>query len=149
MKYIKLILLLCFLLTVCNSAHSQRAACRLMTNWVRKAPFQSSSNFLLGTFELTGKSSHAFRLFRHEESGANVSVGVDIVENSFDKEPAIIDLAIAFTGNPEGVFQEEENANASTIYDKHWKMLSVSKSITKGERNYQYILTCEKPRTKH
>jgi len=102
----------------------------------------SSSRHRVGEFLFKIEEGSATKRIRHEETGVNVSVGVEYDKSFFEGEPKTIRLAIAFAGKPEDVFDEVGRAEAETIYDRHWRWLSVSKDIEVGSRVYTYSMGC-------
>ena len=92
--------------------------------------------------ELEGDS--ITKLFRHQESGVNISVGVEQVKGIFENEPKRIRVAMSFGEKPEDVFDGLESVEAESIYDKHWRWLAVSKNIQVANRIYTFTFGCEK-----
>jgi hypothetical protein len=145
MKYSRSILLLSFLISLPASTRAQSQVCKLRTFWVERDPFISSSWELVGTFPLTATGEHPLRkLLHHEESGMDISVGVELNRYLDKKEPRLIRLGLRFSGKPDKVFDEKDATEAESVYDKHWRLLSVSKNIEKGKRTYTFSFSCER-----
>lgn len=138
------ILLLCLLISVHASTRAQSGVCSLRTFWVEKNPFISSSWELVGTFPLNVKENPSTKLLRHEESGTNVSVGLELIEGLGTKGPPRIRLGISFSDNNKNVFDELDVANAESVYDRHWRFLSVSKSVEIQKRTYTFNFGCQR-----
>ncbi len=85
------------------------------------------------------------RVFHHDESGLGISVGVDTMKANVDrKDPTtILRVAFAFSSKPDDVFEATDGVYADSAYDKHWRMVSVSKSITRDDRVGIVRLTAE------
>ena len=84
------------------------------------------------------------KLLHHEESGTAISVGVEL--NSFPdkKQSPFIRLGLSFSGKPDNVFEEINSSTAESVYDKHWRFLSVSKNLEKQKRTYTFSFSCER-----
>ena len=144
MRYTKLTLLLSLLLALSAAANAQSGHCTLITYWVDRNPFASSSNNLVGQFPLTIEDEPITKLFRHEDSGIPVSVGVQVIKGTSRGIPTMIRLAIAFTEQPNNVFDDLEGSEAESFYDRHWRGLSVSRNIRRGDRTYTFTFGCWK-----
>jgi len=148
MKFFKRCFFLSVFLCLGGSVHAQSEVCRLATFWVEKNPFISSSRELVGEFPLAFEDRAITKSIHHEESGIDVSVGVELVQGLGRREAKMIRLALAFTGKPEDVFDETEAAEAKAIYDKNWHFLSVTKSIEREKRIYTFSFSCERSKAK-
>ena len=84
------------------------------------------------------------KLLHHEESGTDISVGVEL--NSFldKKQSPFIRLGLSFSAKPDNVFEEINSSTAQSAYDKHWRFLSVSKNLEKQKRIYTFSFSCER-----
>jgi len=145
MGHVKHLLILAFLGFTPNLTVGQTKVCRLTESWVHRTPFQASSRELVGTFPLTVDDQPVRKLFRHEESGLDVSVAVDTFTLTGEKTPIYIRIALAFDSKPEqlfGAFSDE--SEAVSVYDKHWRILSVSRSIAVADRFYTFTFSCER-----
>jgi hypothetical protein len=110
---------------------------------------QSSSWFLVDKFPLSFEDDSVTKLFHHKESGVDISVGVEQIKSIVGKEPRRIRLAIAFVDKPENVFDEVNNSEAETIYDKNWKWIGLSKNIKVENRIYTFQVSCERKSVKN
>jgi hypothetical protein len=113
---------------------------------VRHTPFSSSSRWLVGTFPFALDEQPIRKLFHHDESGLDISVGVDTMKANLDpKDPTtILRVAFAFSSKSDDVFEATDGVYADSVYDKHWRMVSVSKSITRDDRVYTFTFGCER-----
>lgn len=130
------------------SAFTQTPTCSLTTFWVRQTPFASSSRWLVGTFPLLldDDDKPIQKVFHHDESGLDISVGLDSMKAGLSpKDPTIIlRVAFAFSNKPDEVFEATDSVYADSVFDKHWKMVSVSKSVPRGNRVYTFTFGCER-----
>lgn len=136
--------LLLLLLVSSGRAHAQSGECGVTTYFFDSEAESSSSRFLVGSFPLKLEEDAITKLFTHQESGVNISVGVEQVRGIIENAPRRIRIAISFTGKPEDVFDEIERAEAETFYDKNWRGLSVSKNIRVANRTYTFSFACER-----
>ncbi|MGH9968912.1 MAG: hypothetical protein ACREBG_14085 [Pyrinomonadaceae bacterium] len=145
MRYLLIILMV---VTSSGSAIAQTPVCSLTTFWVRHTPFSSSSRWLVGTFPLVldDDDKPLRKMFHHDESGLDISVGVDTMKASLSpKDPTtILRVAFAFSNKPDDVFDATDSVYADSIYDKRWRMVSVSKSIAREDRIYTFTFGCER-----
>ena len=129
-------------------AVAQNPVCSLTTFWVRQSPFVSSSRWLIGTFptNLTAGEKPIHKTFHHDESDLDVSVSVESMNAGLDsKDPTkILRIAFVFSNKPFDIFKETDGVYADSIYDKHWRMVSVSRSIPRGDRIYTFTFGCER-----
>jgi len=135
---------LCFV----GSVHAQSEVCRLTTFWVEKNPFISSSRELVAEFPLAFEDRTMAKLIPHKESGLDVSVGAELVQELDRRDAKLIRLGLAFSGQPEDVFNETQASEATSIYDKNWRFLAVTKSIEREKRVYTFSFSCERPKAK-
>jgi len=42
------------------------------------------------------------------------------------------------------VFEETNGSAAESVYDKHWRLLSLTKSLEKEKRTYTFSFSCER-----
>jgi hypothetical protein len=86
------------------------------------------------------------KLFHHDTSGLDISVGVDYMKANLDpKAPStILRVALAFAAKPDDVFDATDGVYADSVYDKHWRMVSVSKRIAQDDRVYTFTFGCER-----
>ncbi len=145
MRYLLLVLIL---VTWSGSVIAQTPVCSITTFWVRHTPFVSSSRWLVGTFPLVldDEDKPLRKIFHHDESGLDISVGVDTMKASLSsKDPTtILRVAFTFSDKPYDVFNATDNVYAETIYDKRWRMVSVSKTIPRDDRIYTFTFGCER-----
>ena len=145
MRYILLLILL-FMIAVSVKAETEICSIRGYVWELDKK--QSSSWFLVDKFPLSFEEDSVTKLFHHEKSGINISIGVEHIKSIFGKEPRRIRLAIAFIDKPENVFDEIDNSEAETIYDKNWQWVGLSKKIKVENRIYTFQVSCERKSVK-
>ncbi len=148
LKITKFILFLAFLLAANNFAYGQIASCKVTTYFREIESGNSSGNFLVGNFLLQpdndeDTTDETTKFLHHEESDVNVSVGVQI-SSAYPNKSKGIKAALSFTGKSDDTFELIDGSQAETIYDKHWKLLSVSDDIRVGNRIYTFTLSCER-----
>ncbi|HVG28098.1 MAG TPA: hypothetical protein VM864_00105 [Pyrinomonadaceae bacterium] len=103
---------------------AQSDACNVTTYWVEEGG-GSTSRFNVGAFNVSPTDERITKSFKHQESGLTIRVGVEYFEESPERR---VRLAIAFTGEPESIFEEFERAEAETFRGKGWTGMSVSKT---------------------
>ena len=146
LKITRFILLLAFLLTASNLAYGQTASCKVTTYFRDFESGNSSGNFFVGNFILQPDDDEATndemtKFLHHEESGVNVLAGVQ-VSSAYQNKSKGIKVALSFTGKPDDTFDLIDGSQAETIFDRHWKLLSVSNDIKVGKRIYTFTLNC-------
>jgi hypothetical protein len=144
MKINCLLLAFSFLLMTSSPVLSQNAVCAVRSYFVDVNTRISTSWSLIGKFSLQQDKEDAFQYFRDEVSGVNVSVAVKKYKSPFKKAPTRIMMRISFTGKPADDFESLEGAQAEAIFDKNWKILSVSDDIWIGYKIYTFSFGCEK-----
>jgi hypothetical protein len=148
MKYLEPIFVLMLLVTARGMVQAQSVQCTLTTFWVDQSPFASSSRHLVGKFPLVIEDEPMPRVFRHDDSGINVSIGIEIFKGIFKGEPTRIRLAIAFLDKPENVFDDVAHSEAESVYDRNWRWLSVSRIVGIEKRVYTFTFGCERKNTR-
>jgi hypothetical protein len=141
---IRLGLLFVLLLTASSLVHAQSEVCRV-TTFLRDLGSKeevTGSTFVVGEFRLQPGEESMTKFFHHQESGANISVGVERVKGESKKDQGTIRLALSFDGKSEDVFDLIDNAEAETIYDKNWMSLAVSDNFMVGSRIYRFTFGC-------
>jgi len=133
------------LFLLASVARGQTQTCQLIESWVHFKPFQASSNELVGKFPLVTVDRPITKVFRHEETGLDVSVGVEVMKGSSDDAPpTAIRVALVVGSKTNQVFDSTEASEAMAVYDKHWRYLSVSRNVTRNDRLYTFTLFCER-----
>ena len=139
--------LLVFLsLGVIGLVQAQTEMCRLTVSSIQRNPFQSSSRELIGEFPLTFNDGKLAKDLRHEESGVQISMGVEIVERT--NKTKMIRLGISFQPDAGDVFEALDGVESKTFYDKNWRALTVSKSIENPNRVYTFEFSCARAKSK-
>jgi hypothetical protein len=126
------------------STHAQSDVCRLRTFWIEKDPFVSSSWELVEAFPLVIGDRPLTKLLHHEESGTDISVGVELNYSLDKKQNPLIRLGLSFSSKPDNVFEETNGSAAESVYGKHWRFLSLTKSLEKEKRTYTFSFSCER-----
>jgi hypothetical protein len=144
------LLFMIILLTTTSITNAQTEVCSIRTYFRDLDAKISSSWFLVGEFPLSLEDDSINKLFHHQESSIDISVGVERIKSIFEKDPRRISVAIAFVRKPEDVFNETDNSEAETIYDKNWRWIAVSKNIKVENRIYTFQFSCERKKgSKH
>ncbi|MGB7208885.1 MAG: hypothetical protein WBD27_09525 [Pyrinomonadaceae bacterium] len=125
-----------------NFVNAQSETCKVRTYFLELESKSSSSWFLVGEFPLELEDDAITKSFRHQESGVDVSVGVEQVKSIFKNESKSLRIALSFAGKPENVFDALDRAEAETLYDKNWKLISVTKNIQIANRIYTFTFGC-------
>ena len=129
-------------------AVAQNPVCSLTTFWIRQSPFVSSSRWLIGTFpiNLTPDEKPIHKTFHHDESDLDVSVSVESMKAGLDSKDrtTILRFALVFSNKPFDIFKDTDGVYADSIYDKHWRMVSINRSIPRGDRIYTFTFGCER-----
>ncbi len=146
LRFFKTTLLIFFSLGVVGLIQAQTETCRLTVSSVQRNPFQASSRELIGEFPMTLEDDKLSKEFRHEESGVQISLGVEIVP--LVGKTKAIRLGISFQSDGSDVFEALDGVESKTFYDKNWRALSVSKSIEKPNLIYTFAFSCERPKNK-
>ena len=146
MTYLKPFMLFGAVLILSSVAHGQPAGCRLTESHVRHNPFQASSNELVGQFSLVLDDMPITKVFRHNDSGLDVSVGVEVFKGIFKGEPTRIRVGLLVGSKTEQVFDAVNDASeAVSVYDNHWRFLSVNRTIARNDVFYTFTFSCERP----
>ncbi|HLM61485.1 MAG TPA: hypothetical protein VK308_11835 [Pyrinomonadaceae bacterium] len=152
LKIKRFVLLLLLFLVASNSAFAQTVSCKVITYFREIESGNSSSNFLVGNFLLQpdnddDTTDDITKFFRHEDSNVNISVGVQI-SSTYPNKSKGIKVVLSFTGKPNDTFDLIDGSQAETIFDRHWKLLSVSNDIKVENRIYTFTLNCERENKK-
>lgn len=142
MRITRLILFLAMLLSANNLAQAQTEGCSVSTHFRDLDSGTFSSRLLVGKFLLQSDDNERTEFFRHEESDVNIAVGVQLITSVFKDKPKMIRVAISFTGKPGEAFEMIEGAQAESIFDRHWRWLSVSDKIRARNRIYTFTFSC-------
>jgi len=108
------------MLMALGSSRGQTPQCRLVESHVRLKPFQASSKSEVGQFPLVSGDTPITKVFRHDESGLDVSVGVEVFKGIFKSEPTRIRIALLPGSKTDQVFDAVDGASeAVSIFDNH------------------------------
>jgi hypothetical protein len=83
-------------------------------------------------------------MIHDEVSGLDIRVGARYLSGDAMEE---LEIALAFDGEPDNVFNEITAAEAHSLRDKNWKYLTLVKKIQLGDVEYRYSLACENGKT--
>jgi hypothetical protein len=147
LKFTQLILLIALLLIASHPAFGQAASCQIINSFHDVELGIFSSNFQVGNLLLQpdddDTDNEISKIFLHQESGVKVVVSVWISSEGIKKSKTkSLKLALAFNPKSDDLVGEGEGAEAESVYDKHWKWLSVSNQIKVGSRVYTFTLSC-------
>gem|GEM_PF-1619006 len=120
--------------------------CRLLESHFHLKPFQASSRSDVGRFSVSPEDMPVTKVFRHDESGLDVSVGVDAFKGTIMKsDPPRIRVAISPGSNIADVFDVVNGSSeAVSVFDNHWRFLSVNRTIAHNDRFYTFTFSCER-----
>lgn len=151
----KIILLVFFVLAVSGRAMAQADYCHVLISWVDRQTGHSTSLFNVGDYcaDPNPDDSPFLRTFVHAESGIKINVGVDYYTRTLEKNTIWMRMGMRFVDKAESeddhsnkldVFFSVNSVYAETIRDKHWKVLEVSKFLSKDGKDYHLLFTCAK-----
>ena len=121
---------------------SQTLQCRLVESHVRLKPFQASSNSDVGQFSVAPESTPITKVFRHADSGLDVSVGVEVFK-VFKNEPTRIRIAVLPGSKTDQAFDAADGtAEAVSFFDNHWRGLSVNRTVAQNDLFYTFTFDC-------
>jgi hypothetical protein len=123
----------------------QTGQCRLLESHVRLNPFQASSNSNVGQFSFVAGDTEITRVFRHDESGLDITVSVDIYKGVVKHEPTRIGIAILPGAKTGKIFDAiNDTSEAVSVFDNHWRFLSVNRTVRKNDLFYTFTFSCER-----
>jgi len=121
-------------------------ACTLTYWWMdEEHPYPSSSTTELATFITLPQDEELTKAIHDPRSGLDIRVGIRYVPGD-SKNPYMLQIALAFEGLPDGVFDEANRAQAETVRSPSWRWLGVVKPIRLGDMRYTYSLHCQNGR---
>ena len=149
----KITLLIFFVLAVSSQAQAQADYCQLLISWVDRQTGHSTSLFNVGHYctDPNPDDSPFIRSFVHAESGIKVNVGIDYYTRFPEKNTIWIRMGMRLEDKAESeedhsskldVFFSINSVNVETIRDKHWKVLEVSKYLSKDGKDYHLLFEC-------
>jgi hypothetical protein len=137
--------MLSLILLTAGVPRDQTVECRLVESHVRLKPFQASSNSAVGQFSFVSGDTPITKVLRHDESGLDVTVGVDLFKIS-ENDPTRIRIAILPGSKTNDIFGSgAESSEAVSIFDKHWRALWVNRTVAKEDLLYTFTLSCGRP----
>ena len=138
-----------FLLFVAREVvHAQNGVCRVTAYSIDSSIPHSASfsdSTLIKEFNLKFEGNFIPEPFQHKESGITIFVSVTRFESKlFSRKPTTIKLAIQLFKVPQDSYNFYGGA-AESVYDKHWRGLSVSSHIkVEDYKGYTFTFACEK-----
>ena len=132
-----------------NTAQLNRGdACSLFSSWAdEKHPtYPSGSDWAIASFVTIPGDEELTRLIHDSASGLDVRVGV----RYFPAVPGQsygLQIALAFEGPADSVFDEISRSEAETLRYSNWKSLAVVKPIRVGDMRYRFSFRCENGQT--
>ena len=148
-KFTILLFLFLLLFAAKEVARGQGGICRVTAYSINSSMPHSpslSDSILIKEFNLKFKGDNFIpEPFQHKESGITVFVSaIRFQSELFSKKPTTIKLAIQLFKEPQDSYRFYGGA-AESIYDKHWRGLSVSSHLKVDDyKGYTFTFACEK-----
>jgi hypothetical protein len=134
-----------------NESYLKRGdGCTLTSSWLNEESPASPSGsvYEIASFVTAPGDEETTRVIRDSDSrsGLDVRLGVRYVPGG-PGGSYLLQIALAFEGPPDGVFDEIGQAEAETLRYENWKWLTAVKSVRVGNLRYRFSLRCENGRT--
>ena len=134
-----------------NESYLKRGdGCTLTSSWMNEESPASPSGsvYEIASFVTAPGDEETTRVIRDSgsRSGLDVRIGVRYVPGG-PGGSYLLQIALAFEGSPDGVFDEIGQAEAETLRYANWKWLTTVKSVRVGNLRYRFSLRCENGRT--
>jgi hypothetical protein len=135
-------------------------ACTLTFSWRSEEDPSGpgSAVHALATYVALPTDEESTSVIHDPQSGLDVRVGIRYVPGG-PKSSYLLQLALAFEGPANGVFDEVSRAQAETLRYPAWKSLSVVKAISVNKTRYtfsqgcrngrDYLATCQRMYSQH
>lgn len=124
--------------------------CTLTSSWMNEESPASPSGsvYEIASFVTAPGDEETTRVIHDSgsRSGLDVKVGVRYFPGG-QGGSYLLQIALAFGGSPDGVFDEIGRAEAETQRYANWKWLTAVKSARVGNLRYRFSLHCENGRT--
>ncbi len=120
--------------------------CSLTASWRDDESELGTSVFNIAEILIAPENEKVATLFQLPEYGIGARVGVRYLPLA-SKNSWAIQIALAFEGAAEDVFDESSSSEAETMRESNWKYLSVAKDIRTGKRIYNFHFGCQNGKT--
>lgn len=129
-----------------NGAIAQNEICSLTSFFLDLKTQASSGRFQIETFQLDLRDDDFAKEFVDKESGRKIYVGGQLVNGLSGKGPRRLRVKISFENQPNSTYTYDslDGPEAETIYDKKWRLLSVSDEFRIADRVYGFTFGCER-----
>jgi len=121
-------------------------ACTLASSWMNEQTPKSPSGsvYEIASFVTIPGDEEMTRVIRdaRSRSGLDIRVGVRYLPGGPGGSYAM-QIALAFEGPPDAVFDEIGRAEAETLRYANWKWLTAVKPVRVGNLRYRFSLRCE------
>ena len=125
-------------------------ACTLTSSWMNEETPASPSGsvYEIASFVIAPGDEEMTRVIRDStsRSGLDIRVGARYLPGG-PGGSYLLQIALAFEGSPDDVFEEIGQAQAETLRYANWKWLTAVKSVRVGNLRYRFSLHCENGRT--
>jgi hypothetical protein len=130
-----------------NESVLNRGDACTFTSWQRSEdpPYTSSSVWAYETFVTLPEDEELTKVIHDPESGLDIGVGVRYARRD-SRYPYLLQLALAFEGPADHVFEETNRAEAETVRSPNWRSVGVVKPTRVGNMEYTFSLHCENGR---
>jgi len=97
----------------------------------------------VGQFSVTPQDSPVTRVFHDDESGLDVSVGFEAFKGIPKTKSTDIRIGILAGSKTDQVFDAADGtAEAISIFDNHWRWLSVNRTVARNDLFYTFTFSC-------
>lgn len=123
-------------------------ACSLSSSWANEEhpTYPAGSVWEIASFVTIPGDDELTKVIHDSASGLDVRVGVRY-SPGVPGQSYGLQIALAFEGPADGVFDEISRAEAETLRYSNWKSLAVVKPIRVGDTRYRFSFSCENGRT--
>jgi hypothetical protein len=126
---------------------NQGDGCSLTSSWMNEEhPYPAGSVSEIASFVTVPGDDELTRVIHDPASGLDVRVGVRYAPG-VPGQLYGLQVAIAFDGPPDSVFDEISRAEAETLRYPNWRSITVVKPVRVGNMRYRFSLRCENSRT--
>jgi hypothetical protein len=108
-------------------------------------PYTSSSVWAFETFVTLPDDEELTKVIHDPDSGLDIRVGVRYLRGD-SRYRYMLQLALAFEGPAERVFEQTNRAQAETVRSPNWRSVVVVKPTKVGSMEYTFSLHCENGR---
>jgi len=118
--------------------------CQLNVSWAGTGPYSSALHSIAMFMIAPGDDFDEIFTLIHDDASPS---GLDIRVGARYFPDRVLEIALAFEGQPEDVFNEATSAEARSLRDSKWKSVTLLRQIEIGDLRYQYSLSCENGKT--